>query len=126
MPDSQPPPLQPPAPPPLAGQPPGYYAPQQYAVAPTNGAGVTGGVLGIIAVVLSFVPFIDFIAVVLGVLAIIFGAVGVGRANRMGGIGKGMAITGVVCGIVALVISLLFLIAVYGTLIGIHNAATGA
>ncbi len=45
----------------------------------------------------------------------IFGFVGNGRANRMGGASKGMAVTGIVCGLIALVVSLLFIIAVYST-----------
>lgn len=108
------------------GQPyPQQYGPQPYGMVPqTNGAAVTGGVLGIIAVVLSFIPFIDFIAIVLGVLGLIFGVVGNNRSKTMGGQGRGMAITGIVCGIIAIALSALFLILVYGALIGLHGAIT--
>jgi hypothetical protein len=85
---------------------------------------VAGGVLGIIAVVLSFIPFIDFVAIVLGVLALIFGVVGLNKANRLGGAGKGMAITGIVTGIIAIALTVIFLIAVYSTIYGIQHATT--
>jgi len=83
---------------------------------------VAGGVVGIVALVTAFIPFIDFVSIVLGVLAIIFGAVGNGRAARMGGTSRGMAITGIVCGIIALAISILFIIAVYSTYYSIRSA----
>jgi hypothetical protein len=133
--DQNPPGPQPPAnagqPPPGVPVQPQYYAPQPqpqygqqsyYPVAPpSNGIGTAGGVLGIIAIVLSFIPFIDFFAIVLGVLAIILGALGVQRANRMGGTGKGMAVTGVVLGIIATALSLLFIILVYSALFALHT-----
>jgi hypothetical protein len=124
QPGSQPPnvPMQPPAGPP---QQPQYYPPQQpyYGATPppSNGVGTAGGVIGIIGLVLAFIPFIDFFAIVLGVLAIILGGIGVQRANRMGGVGKGMAVTGVVCGIIATALSLLFIILIYGALFALHS-----
>ena len=52
-------------------------------------------------------------AVCVGPLAIIFGVIGISRANRLGGAGKGMAITGLVCGIIAVAVAVLFIAAVY-------------
>lgn len=115
-----------PAPPPTdSGSPPQgpppYWAPYGYAAQtlapqPSNGIGVAGGVCGIIAVVLCWIPFVDYISVVLGTLAIIFGALGVRHANASGGAGKGMAVTGIVCGIVGLAISLIFLLLIYAVI----------
>lgn len=91
------------------------YAPLQTIVSArqTNGIGIAAGVCGIIAVALCWIPFIDYISIVLGALAIIFGAIGIRTANRSGGAGKGMAVTGIVCGIVGLAIALIFLILIY-------------
>jgi hypothetical protein len=83
--------------------------------------GIAGGVCGIVAVVLCWVPFIDYLSIILGALAIIFGALGIRHANTHGGGGKGMAITGVVTGIVALVISVLFLAVVYTAVTSINT-----
>jgi hypothetical protein len=81
-----------------------------------NGAGTTAGVLGIIAIILIFIPFADYIGIVLGVLAVIFGGVGISRANRMGGTGKGMAVTGLVLGLIAVIGSIIFIALVYAYL----------
>ena len=105
------------------GPPPGFPGPGgQYGFVPqqtiiyarqTNGIGVAAGVCGIIAVALCWIPFIDYTSIVLGTLAIIFGVIGVRNANRYGGAGKGMAVTGIVCGIVGLAIALIFLLLIY-------------
>ena len=55
------------------------------------------------------------------VLAIIFGALGVRRANGEGGTGKGLAITGIVTGIVAVVISVLFLAVIYAAVTSVST-----
>lgn len=93
------------------------------AVAPGNGLGITGGVCGIVAVALCWIPFVDYISIVLGALAIIFGAIGVRHANEHGGGGKGMAVTGIVTGIVAVVITILFLAVVYAAVTSIQVGA---
>ncbi len=59
-------------------------------------------VLGISSLVLLWVPFVG---VILGILAIIFGAVGIrqtGTDPNLGG--RGMAIAGLVCGIIGVAI----------------------
>jgi len=58
-------------------------------------------VLGILALVLCWMMFVNFI---LGVLGIIFGALGLARAKRIGGRGKGMALAGLITGILGIVI----------------------
>jgi hypothetical protein len=117
-------PGQPPGFPPQPGFPQGYYQqPQIYAAGqPSNGIGIAGGVCGIVAVVLCWIPFVDYVSVILGALAIIFGALGLRQANTHGGAGKGMAITGIVTGIVAVVISLLFLAVIYTAVTSIHTS----
>ncbi|MET9774931.1 DUF4190 domain-containing protein [Streptomyces sp. NPDC006367] len=81
-------------------QAPGYGMPMQ----PSNGMGTTGLVLGIIGVVCSLTFFLWFFGVVLGILAIIFGAIGRGKANRGEATNKGAGTAGLVLGIVATVV----------------------
>ncbi len=71
-----------------------------------NGMAVAGLVLGIIAVVLSWLTWPSWI---LSILGIIFGALGISKANKIGGKGKGMAIAGLVCSIIAIIISIIVL-----------------
>lgn len=72
--------------------PPGYgYAPPQQQ---GNGLAIAGMVCGIISLL--------FLWIILGPLAIIFGSVGLARANR-GAPHRGMAIAGIVLGVVAIV-----------------------
>jgi hypothetical protein len=71
-----------------------------------NGMAVAGLVLGIIALVLCWVPFINWLMSLLG---IIFGALGIGKANRVGR-GKGMAIAGLICAILGAVLGVLLIL----------------
>lgn len=71
---------------------------------------VAGMVLGILAIVLCWVMFANF---VLGVLGIVFGAIGLGRAKTRGGAGKGMALAGVITGIIGIVVSIAFVMLVF-------------
>lgn len=121
------PPVEPGTPPdfPPQGMPYGY-GPQPAMIygRETNGIAIAAGVCGIIAVVLCWIPFIDYISVVLGTLAIIFGIIGVRRADGYGS-GKGMAITGIVCGTVGLAIALLFLLLIFAIVSSV-NVVGGA
>jgi hypothetical protein len=55
-------------------------------------------VLGILGLVFCFVPFFGW---VLAILGIIFGAVGMNKANKVGR-GKGLAVAGLICGVLGL------------------------
>jgi hypothetical protein len=87
----------------------GPYNPQgqqvQVVVRQGNGIAVAGMVLGILAIVFCW---LWFIAGILGILGIIFGAIGISRANRVG-TGKGMAITGIVCGVLGMVLAVVII-----------------
>ncbi|MFJ5534420.1 DUF4190 domain-containing protein [Streptomyces sp. NPDC093261] len=100
-----------PAAPPMA---PGYAMPAQ----PSNGMGTTGLVLGIIGLVCSLTFFLWFLGVILGILAIIFGAIGRGKANRGEATNKGAATAGLVCGIVATVVLPLLGFALFASFLG--------
>lgn len=70
-------------------------------------------VLGIIGLVLCWLPFVGWLCALVGV---ILGALGMSKAKKLGGKGKGMAVAGLVCGIVGLAIGiLLFALAMMAT-----------
>jgi hypothetical protein len=58
-------------------------------------------VCGIVAVALSFIPGLNAFTWPLGVRAIVYGAVGWGRANKGRATNRPIAITGLVLGIVS-------------------------
>ena len=96
-------PQQPAGPP--AGYPPYGYGPQQpYFVPQSNGIAVAAGVVGIISLLVSFIPFFGLVGIPGGVVALVLGIIGRQRANSMGGLSKGMAITGIVTGTIAIVL----------------------
>jgi hypothetical protein len=69
-----------------------------------NTAGTVGGVIGITGFVLSWIPILGiFVGIPMGILAIIFGGVGMSRAD----VPKGMAVTGLVLGILTVIFKLI-------------------
>ena len=92
---------------------PSAYPPSYYAAAhPRNGLGTAALVLGIIGAALFWTISLPFI---LGILAIIFGAVGLGRVRRGVANNRGVAMTGLILGIVAVLAPLVIII--FGALI---------
>ena len=88
---------------------PPYYGGQQpYYVPQSNGIAVAAGVVGIVSAVVGLIPFFGFVAIPGGIVALILGIIGVQRAGRMGGTSRGMAITGIVLGTVAIVLPVIF------------------
>lgn len=75
---------------------------------PRNGLGVAALVLGILAIVGCWSALA---AIILGILAVIFGIVGVRRANRRTATNKGVAIGGLVTGAIGLLLGIVFAIA---------------
>jgi hypothetical protein len=107
-------------PPPTYAAQPGY--PVGYAPPKASGASIAALVLGLVGFCTIGIPFIGvFIMLVVAVLAIIFGVQGIRAANaepyRVGG--KGMAIAGLVLGIILGtfgLIGLFFVFAIFGSL----------
>lgn len=95
-----------PQPPGYGGTPaPGYHGWTGMAPMPSNGMGVTGLVLGIIsAVIFCLWP----LAIVLGVMAVIFSALGRGKAARGEATNPGYALAGLICGTVGIVLGVGF------------------
>ncbi|MFJ7774264.1 DUF4190 domain-containing protein [Streptomyces yangpuensis] len=87
---------------------PGAYPP--YGRRPSNGFGVTSLVLGILAVVGCIT---SFIAVALGIGAVVFGALGKGKANRGEADNGGVALAGIILGSIGIVLGLLMLFAMF-------------
>ncbi|MFF8729787.1 DUF4190 domain-containing protein [Streptomyces sp. NPDC015171] len=72
---------------------------------PSNGMGTASLVLGI----LSAVGFLFWpLALVLGILAIIFGAIGRGKAKRGEATNPGVALAGLICGVAGIVMAVAF------------------
>lgn len=67
--------------------------------------GIASMVLGILGLLLSFVPCVGMYGLVFTVPGIIFGALGIKKAAKAG-TGKGMAIAGLVMGIVGTAIAI--------------------
>ncbi|MEU6991373.1 DUF4190 domain-containing protein [Streptomyces sp. NPDC046465] len=85
---------------------PGYGWPAM-PMAPANGMGVSALVLGIIAAAgFCLWP----LAIVLGILAVIFGAVGRGKARRGEATNGGQALAGIICGAAGIVLGVALLV----------------
>jgi hypothetical protein len=65
---------------------------------PQNGFGIAAFVLGLLGLLLSFIPIIGIIAWPLVLLALVFGAIGLARANSGRATDRGLAIAGFVWG----------------------------
>ena len=95
-----------------------YYAPQQPAqVKPFPVFGLIGMIAGIVAVITTW--FLFYLGIAFSIVGIIFSAIGMAKRNenRM----PGMAIAGLVCSIVAIVLTIVSIIlafAVVGAMVG--------
>ncbi|WP_431037155.1 hypothetical protein ACQYWQ_23125 [Streptomyces sp. P6-2-1] len=98
----------------------------------TARAALSLGVVALVAYALAFTVeaggavALWFLGLVTGVLAVVCGAVGTGRARRAGGPGRGMSLTGLVCGVVGLVGGLAVLAAGFVLAVGEEDADGGA
>lgn len=79
---------------------------QQPPAQPRNGLGTTALVLGIVGIIFAIIPFLFWLGGVLGLLALIFGIIGSSRAGKGLATNKGMAVTGLVLGVVSIVVSI--------------------
>jgi len=76
------------------------YAPVAYHQPPSNPMGIAGMVCGIVGLVFCWVPYFGLIVAIIG---LVLSIVGIIQANKTGA-SKAMAITGLVCSIVAVAI----------------------
>lgn len=87
----------------------------------TSGLAVAGLVCGIIALVSSFVPLLNLLSFPFVLLAIIFGTVGVWQTVKGTKGGKGIAIAGLVLGVIALLVT----VVMYGAAGAASSNASG-
>lgn len=73
----------------------------------SNGLAIASLVTGILALLLSWIPGINLFAALLAIAALITGFMGLKNAKRPGVGGKGMAITGLVTGVLAILLTIL-------------------
>jgi len=123
------PPAPPPAPPVAPPAPPvGGMPPPAPSVLRPAGAPSPNNAMAVAALVLGILTFVC-LGPIAGVLAIIFGFLGMKKANQLGGTGKGMALAGLILGAVGTIISIvLFVVFVVlaGTATVAIKGATGA
>jgi hypothetical protein len=87
----------------------------------SDGVALAALIVGILSLLIAFVPIVGLIGVIGGVIALVLGFVGRGRIKRTQAGGNGMAVTGIVTGILAILLGLLItggLFALGGTLFG--------
>ena len=87
-----------------------YAAPQPYGdaaapQAPSNGLGVAGFVTGLIGLVLCWVPWFGML---LGLVGIVLSGIGISQGKKKGA-STGLAIAGLVCGILAVLVWIVLL-----------------
>jgi hypothetical protein len=96
------------------GQPPvpGHYGQQPViiqAAAPTNGLGVAGFVTGLLGLVLCWVPWLG---ILLAGVGIVLSGIAIPQGKKKGA-GNGLAIAGLVCGIIALIPAVIIMVAIF-------------
>jgi len=118
---SAPQPVPQPVPPQPAFQP---GAPVPAPTRPSNGLATAGFVLGLLGFLGSFIPVVNIGGIVLGVLGVILAAIGLVKAKALGGAGKGLAVTGIVLGALAVIIAIVINVVVVGAVSDAIDDAT--
>jgi hypothetical protein len=92
----------------------GQYPPGGYQAPPRrrNGMGTAALVLGVVALVLVLLLLFSPIGAFLGLLAVLFGILGIMRANRGEADNRGQAVAGLVTGAIALLVGVFFTISI--------------
>jgi hypothetical protein len=91
---------------------------------PRNGMGTAAIVFGILALLTCW--WLPIVGGILGIVAIILGVVGRGRAKRMEATNKGVATTGLVLGILSLVVNIVLSVALFLFGLAFINLGGGA
>ncbi|EOD64811.1 MmpS family transport accessory protein [Amycolatopsis vancoresmycina] len=94
------------------------------AAPPRNGLGTAGFVLGLVGLVIAPIPLAGVAAWPLAVLGLILSAVGIARVRSGKATNKGLAIAGVVLSLLALVVSVLWLVVIGKVINDVNEQAT--
>lgn len=92
------------------GQTPGWGQPAA-PTKPRNGMGIAALVFGILALLTCW--WLPVVGGILGIVAIVLGVVGRGRAKRLEANNKGVATTGLVLGVISLIINIVLSVALF-------------
>ena len=113
----------PPYPPPPGQGPAGSYPAPGYPAAKSrrNGMGTTALVIGVVALTLVLLLLFSPLGAFLGLLAVLFGILGLMRANRGEADNRGQAVAGLVTGGIALLLGIFFTVSI-GTWFSTHVA----
>lgn len=72
----------------------------------TNVFAIVALVCGLLGIIGGFIPFVTYVAWLCGILGIVFGAIGMKKAKEVGS-GNGLAIAGLVLGIIGTAVGVL-------------------
>ncbi|KMS92201.1 MmpS family transport accessory protein [Prauserella rugosa] len=97
---------------------------EQPARQPRNGLGTAGFVLGLLGLIFSPLPLVGIVAWPLVILGLILSLLGFFRAKRGEATNKGLALAGVVCSVIGLVICILWA-AAFGKAVNDVNEEAG-
>ena len=70
-------------------------------------------ILGLLAVATAWIPFLGILGALAGIVAIVLGPIAMKRIKTSGRGGRGMAITGLVTGIVSVVLAILVTVGMF-------------
>jgi hypothetical protein len=99
-----------PGPPPYPPPPMPYAGAGSATGPPRNGLGTAALVLAIIGLLVCWIPFVGVLAIVLGVVAVALGFVGRGRVSRGLATNGGVAVAGIVLGLLSIVAGAVFIV----------------
>jgi len=102
----------------------GYGQPHMMQAAPTNSIATWAMVCGICAFLVMMIPYLGILSLVFAPMGIILGAIGISKANKIGGIGKGKAVTGLILGIAWIAMFVLIMIVAFSFIMAALGAAS--
>lgn len=70
-----------------------------------NGAAIAALVVGLLAATFAILIITVPAGIVFGIVAVILGAMGISKAGKLGGLHKGLAVTGLISGLLGLIIA---------------------